>query len=47
MRNQVKEEVNKMFKAGIVESSDSPYAAPVVLVWKKENTIRFCVDFKH
>lgn len=30
MRNQVKEEVDKMLKAGIVESSDSPYAAPVV-----------------
>jgi hypothetical protein len=46
MRNQVKEEVDKMLKAGIVESSDSPYAAPVVLVRKKDNTIRFCVDFR-
>ena len=46
MRNQIKEEVDKMLKAGIVESSDSPYAAPVVLVRKKDNTIRFCVDFR-
>jgi hypothetical protein len=46
MRNQVKEEVDKMLKAGIVESSDSPYAAPVVLVRKKDNTIRFWVDFR-
>jgi hypothetical protein len=46
MRNQVKEEVDKMLKAGIVEGSDSPYAAPVVLVRKKDNTIRFCVDFR-
>jgi hypothetical protein len=30
MFTQVKEEVDKMLKAGIVESSDSPYAAPVV-----------------
>ena len=33
-----------MLKAGIVEGSDSPYAAPVVLVF--HNTIRFCVDFR-
>jgi hypothetical protein len=46
MQNQVKEEVDKMLKAGIVESSDNPYAAQLVLVWKKDNTIRFCVDFR-
>ncbi|CAC5401483.1 unnamed protein product [Mytilus coruscus] len=45
LRNQVKIEVEKMLKSGIIESSTSPYAAPVVLVKKKDSSIRFCVYY--
>lgn len=33
-----------MFRKDIIESSASPWALPVVLVKKKVNTLRFCVD---
>jgi hypothetical protein len=46
LRDAVKIEVNEMLRIGIIEPSDSPYNAPIVLVKKPNNTIRFCCDFR-
>ncbi len=42
----VDEQVAAMLAAGAVQPSDSPWAAPVVLVTKKGGDIRFCVDYR-
>ena len=42
----IKEELTKMLEAGIIQESSSPWAFPVVIVNKKDGTLRFCVDYR-
>ena len=42
----VKKEVKEMEALGVIERKMSPYNAPIVLVKKKNNQIRFCTDYR-
>ena len=44
-RDAVKREIEDLLELGIIEESNSPYAAPIVLVKKGSGDIRLCVDY--
>ena len=45
-RAAVKKEIDDMLKAGIIVPSRSDWSSPIVVVKKKDGTIRLCVDYR-
>ena len=46
MMQAVGDEVRSMIALGVIERSENPYCSPVIIVKKKDNTKRFCIDFR-
>jgi len=48
MKATIEEEMKNMIQMDIIETSDSPFAAPIVIVWKrkKDGSNRFCIDYR-
>ena len=42
----VKAHINQLLEAQVVRESSSPYASPIVLVKKKDGSLRMCVDYR-
>ena len=44
MMEAANDEVRDMINLDIVEPSESPYCSPVLIVKKRDNTNRFCIE---
>ena len=42
---EVREHIQEMLDGGAIHPSNSPWCNAVVLVWKKDSMLRFCIDF--
>lgn len=43
---EVREMLEKFLDQGIIKKSSSPYASPIVLVTKKDGSVRICIDYR-
>ncbi len=46
MQEEVDKMIEKMLSGGIISKSSSPWAAPIVIIKKKDGSNRFCIDYR-
>ena len=46
-RQEVARQLQEMQTHGVIQPSTSPWSSPVVLVRKKNGSLRFCIDYRN
>ena len=46
MYNDMRAHIQEMLDIGAIHKSHSPWTSAVVLVWKKDGGLRFCIDLR-
>lgn len=46
LRAMLQKQLQELLAAGVIEPAASPFSAPIVLVAKKDGSIRLCLDFR-
>ena len=46
MKKEIDTQIDNMLEKNVIRHSTSPWASPVVLVRKKDGTMRFCIDYR-
>lgn len=42
----VKQHLQELLESGVIRESDSPFASPIVVVRKKNGSVRLCIDYR-